>query len=128
MVNLPFVQNTDIKWTNKPFMSKPLNVQALVSEISTIHQTLSPIEYFMNYFPEVEFENIAKYTNLYAKQKCIENYVDTTPGEIKVFVGIHIIIGCFKNTSFHWYWEDNFRINGIADNMSLDRSTLMSGI
>ncbi|CAI6348887.1 unnamed protein product [Macrosiphum euphorbiae] len=124
-VNLPFVQNTDIQWTNKPFMSKPLNVQALVPEISTTHQTLSPIEYFMNYFPEVEFENMAKYTNLNAKEKCIENYVDTTPGEIKVFVGIHLIIGCFKNPCFHLYWKDNFRINGIADNMSLDRFLIL---
>jgi len=124
-VNLPFVKNTDIKWSNKPFKSKPLNIQALIPKLSKTHQTLLPINYFMNYFPEVEFENMAKYTNLYAKQKCIENYVDTTPDEIKVFVGIHLIIGCHKNTSFHYYWGDHLKINSIADNMSLDRFLIL---
>lgn len=124
-VNIPFVKDTDIKWSNKPFMSKPLNIQVLVPKLSTTHQTLSPIEYFMNYFPEIEFENMAKYTNLYAKQKCIENYVDTTPEEMKVLVGIYLIIGCRKNTSFDWYWGDHLKINLIADNMSLDRFLIL---
>jgi len=124
-VNLPFVKNTDIKWTNKPFMSKPLNIQASVPKPSKTHQTLWPIKYFLNYFPKLEFENMAKYTNLYAKQKCIEKYVDTTPGEMKVFVGIHLVIGCNKKSNFHWFWDDDLKIDFIADNMSLDRFLIL---
>jgi len=106
---------------NKPFVTNFLNISPPIPELSTTYKTLSPIEYFIKYFPEVKFENMAKFTNIYAKQNNFINYVDTTPSEKKVFVGIHLIIGCLKHTRIRLYWSYEFRVNIIADNMSQNR-------
>lgn len=110
-----------MKWSNRPFVSNFLNISPPAPELSTTYMTLSPIEYFSKYFPEVEFENMAKFTNIYAKQNNFIKYVDTTPSEMKVFVGIHLKIGCLKHTRIRLYWTYENRVNIIADNMSRNR-------
>lgn len=119
--NLPYYSKNEMKWSNKPFVSNFLNISPPVPELSTTYMTLSPIEYFSKYFPEVEFENMAKFTNIYAKQNNFVKYVDTTPSEMKVFVGIHLKIGCLKHTRIRVYWTNEDRVNIIADNMSRNR-------
>lgn len=56
MVNLPFVDKKDIKWDMKPLVCSEFDIQQPEPELSTIFKTLSPLDYFMNYFPEGEFE------------------------------------------------------------------------
>ncbi|XP_060865565.1 piggyBac transposable element-derived protein 3-like isoform X1 [Metopolophium dirhodum] len=119
--NLPYYTKNEIKWSNRPFVSSFLKISPPAPELSTTYRTLSPIEYFSKYFPEEEFENMAKYTNIYAKQNNFINYVDTTPSEMKVFVGIHLKIGCQKPSRIRLCWTNDDRVNIIADNMSRNR-------
>lgn len=56
MVNLPYVDKKDIKWDMKPLVCKEIDIQEPVPELSTIYKTLNPLDYFMNYFPEGEFQ------------------------------------------------------------------------
>lgn len=121
MVNLPFVDKKDIKWDMKPMVSNEIDIEQPVPELSTIYKTLNPLDYFMNYFPEGEFEKMAKYTNIYAEQKNKLNFHDTTSSEMKVFVGVHLLIGCLKHTRIRLYWTSDFRVNLIADSISRNR-------
>ncbi|CAI6343484.1 unnamed protein product [Macrosiphum euphorbiae] len=119
--NLPYYTKNEIKWSNRPFVSNFLKISQPAPELSTTYKTLLPIEYFSKYFPEEEFENMAKYTNIYAKQNNFIKYVDTTPSEMKVFVGIHLKIGCQKPSRIRSCWTNEDRVNIIADNMSRNR-------
>jgi len=121
MVNLPYVDKKDIKWDMKPLVCNEIDIQEPVPELSTIYKTLNPLDYFMNYFPEGEFEKMAKYTNIYAKQKNKLDFHDTTSSEMKVFVGVHLLIGCLKHTRIRLYWTSDFRVNLIADSISRNR-------
>lgn len=124
MVNLPFVDKKDIKWDMKPLvctLCSEFDIQQPEPELSTIFKTLSPLDYFMNYFPEEEFEKMAKYTNIYAKQNNKLNFHDTTSSEMKIFVGVHLLIGCLKHTRIRLYWTSDFRVNLIADSISRNR-------
>lgn len=119
--NLPYYTKNEIKWSNRPFVSNFLKISPPAPELSTTYKTLLPIEYFSKYFPEEEFENMAKYTNIYAKQNNFIKYVDTTPSEMKVFVDIHLKIGCQKPSRIRSCWTNEDRVNIIADNMSRNR-------
>jgi len=58
-----------MKWSNKPFVTNSLNISPPIPELSTTYTTLSPIKYFIKYFPEVEFENMANFTNNFCETK-----------------------------------------------------------
>lgn len=52
-----------------------------------------PIYYFMKYFTDEAFSEMAIYTNIYANQKHTTNWTYTTVSEMKLFVGAHIMMG-----------------------------------
>lgn len=61
------------------------------------------------------------YTNIYACQKKTANWIHTTPLKLKIFVGIHIMMGVLNFPRSRMYWEKEFRINIIPDSMTRDR-------
>lgn len=85
------------------------------------NEILSPIEYFMRYFTEEAFTEMAAYTNIYAIQQNTANWIQTTASEMKVFVGINTMMGLLGFPRVRMYWEHEFRINIIADNMTRNR-------
>ncbi|KAE9525646.1 hypothetical protein AGLY_014173 [Aphis glycines] len=126
MVNLPFVDKKDIKWDMKPLICHKIDIQQPLPELSTIYKILSPLDYLMNYFPEEQFEKIATYTNIYAKQKNKLNFHDTTSSEIKVFVGVHLLIGCLKHIRIRLYWTSDFRVLQGINNLAKQRLNMKS--
>lgn len=126
MVNLPFVNKSEIQWDMKPLKFNLIDFQQPIPEMPT--DTLNPLEYLMNYFTESEFENMAKHTNIYAKQKNITNFYDSTPSEMKVFLGIHLLIICMKHIRIRLYWTNDFRVNLIADSMSRNRFFMLMSL
>ncbi|KAF2902716.1 hypothetical protein ILUMI_03468 [Ignelater luminosus] len=59
-------------------------------------------------------------TNLYAVQNNITHFTPTMVHEIKVFIGIHIVMGCLGYPMIKCYWEPKLRIDVIANNMNLN--------
>jgi len=47
-----------------------------------------PIDYFLKYFTENDIEEMAGYTNIYAQQTGVKNFIETNSSEIKTFIGI----------------------------------------
>ncbi|KAF0689585.1 piggyBac transposable element-derived protein 3-like [Aphis craccivora] len=40
---------------------------------------------------------------------------------MKIFVGVHLLIGCLKQTRIRLHWTSDFRVNLIADSISRNR-------
>lgn len=64
---------------------------------------------------------MAGYTNIYAQQKGVKNFKDTSSNEMKVFVGIHLLMGVINFPRVRMYWQMNYRISIIADAMTRNR-------
>lgn len=65
---------------------------------------------------------MAKYTNLYSEQKNLNNFKKTDSAEMKIMIAIHMLFGVLNYPRSRMYWENKYRINIIADNMSRNRS------
>lgn len=64
---------------------------------------------------------MAHFTNLFAQQNNTKNWTDTNASEMKVFIGIHLYIGIIGLPRVIMYWQPDYRINIIADNMTKNR-------
>lgn len=80
----------------------------------------SPLQFFENYFHENVYTTMAECTNLYAVQQQVR-FEPTVAAEMKVFVGVHIMMGNLHYPRVRNYWEARFSIPLIAANMTLNR-------
>ncbi|XP_026805825.1 piggyBac transposable element-derived protein 1-like [Rhopalosiphum maidis] len=118
--NFETTKKCDVRWARKPFAQPRLHLENLDQPVYPI-LLRSPLEYFSEYFNNDIFEKMAFFTNLYAVSKQISRFKPTNINEMKIFIGIHIIMGSLKYPRVRLYWEDNFQINIIARNMTRDR-------
>lgn len=109
----------DIKWVSMPFNPPILKLDSLDDTVPSLIKT--PLQYFLEYFDENYFEQISYFTNLYAIQKFQTRFKPTSADEIKIVIGIHIIMGSLKLPRIRMYWEKDTRVPLVADNMTRDR-------
>lgn len=64
---------------------------------------------------------MALYTNIYAEQKGVANYIAATVSEMKIFVGIHLFMGIINYPRVRMYWQMKYRIEIIANAMTRNR-------
>lgn len=64
---------------------------------------------------------MAKYTNIYAAQKNLKKFKNASTSEMKTMVAIHMLFGVLKYPRVRMYWEKNFRVPLITDNMTRNR-------
>ncbi|XP_060836365.1 uncharacterized protein LOC132919030 [Rhopalosiphum padi] len=91
-------EKKDIKWQRSPFPIFNLNLQPIddvMPEVIGFDRIDPPITYFSKYYTDVDFESMVQYTNMYALQKG-KPWKNTDIREIKIFFGLHIIMGCTK--------------------------------
>lgn len=83
-----------------------------------------PIDYFNKYITSELFEDIVKFTNIYALQqgKSQIEFKPTNKAEIETLFGLHIIIGCLnKFPRLRMYWNATLSMNVFLENMSRNR-------
>jgi hypothetical protein len=102
-----------------PFNAPELNLRDIEEDILP-EELPSPYDYFLEYFGDADFENMTYYTNLYAVQNQ-KKFKPTSVFEIKIFIGIQLIMGTLKFPRVRMYWEHNFQIKIVCDNMTRDR-------
>lgn len=115
-----YVEKNCIKWKKQPYQPPTILLENLEkrhypTEIPT------PLEYFSKYFPDCEYQNMADFTNAYAEQTGVLDWNSTNSRELKIFVGIHLLMGVFGLPRIRMYWEQKSRINIVADNMTRNR-------
>eukprot|EP00102_Acyrthosiphon_pisum_P023878 XP_016661088.1 PREDICTED: piggyBac transposable element-derived protein 3-like [Acyrthosiphon pisum] len=64
---------------------------------------------------------MAKHTNTYAHQNAKLNWIETNSREMKIFVGVHLLMGVFGLPQRRMYWEQKPRINIVADIITRNR-------
>ncbi|XP_022179999.1 uncharacterized protein LOC111040395 [Myzus persicae] len=119
-LGLNFVQKKDIEWINTLCTAPILELNDLVIVDPPIDMP-TPIEYFMKYFNNTFFENVAFNTNVYAVQNNSSNFKPTSATEIKSLIAIQMIMGCLKYPKKEMYWTRRYRVNIIADTMTKNR-------
>lgn len=115
-----FVEKQSIKWKKQPYQPLAIHLEPL-EEHCYPREIPAPLEYFSKYFQESEYQDMADYTNIYAEQNGKLNWIATNPREMKVFLGIHLLMGVFGLPRIRMYWEQKSRISIIANNMTRNR-------
>eukprot|EP00102_Acyrthosiphon_pisum_P021760 XP_016658970.1 PREDICTED: piggyBac transposable element-derived protein 3-like isoform X2 [Acyrthosiphon pisum] len=118
--SLAYIDKCNIRWKKQPFVPPKITLKKPRDRLYP-NSTPTPLDYFLKYFPESEFENMANYTNTYAEQIGRLNWKPTNSKEMKIFVGIHLYMGVLNLPRIRMYWEQKSRINTIADNMTRNR-------
>lgn len=85
-----------------------------------------PIDYFTNMFPDSFLNSIVDETNKYAVQ-CGKENLALTLGELKVFLGINLVITYLRYSRLRQYWspQHGMRLPLVADNMSYSRFSMI---
>jgi len=63
---------------------------------------------------------MVQYTNIYALQTG-KPWKNTDVREIKIFIGLHIIMGCTKFPRIRMYWNLVLKMNVFVKNMNRNR-------
>ena len=80
----------------------------------------SPYSFFCKYFTDDFYQAMVDFTNLYAVQQG-KRFVLTTTEEIKIFVGIHVLMGNLHYPRIKFYWDSKLKIAQISVSMPLNR-------
>lgn len=102
-----------------PFKLAKINLRNIEEDILP-DELPTPLNYFLEYFGDTDFENMAYFTNFYAVQNQ-KKFKHTSVFEIKIFIGIQLMMGSLKFPRVRMYWEQNFQIKVVSDNMTRDR-------
>jgi hypothetical protein len=109
----------NITWKrNVTYITPRINWDSRVPSFG--HGLESTISFFIRYISKELFESIAFYTNMYHVQNNTK-FECTTAEEIKTFVGIHIIMGNLHYPRLRLYWNAEFVVPVIAENMTYNR-------
>ncbi|XP_063216722.1 uncharacterized protein LOC134527733 [Bacillus rossius redtenbacheri] len=111
---------SQVKWLPVEFVTPRLYVFVPDEDVN-VYDLPSPREYFSKYFTSDLLTAMVYNTNLYAVQNNVQNFSATTLDEMKMFIGIHIIMGNLSYPRVCIYWEDRFRIPIISDNLAVNR-------
>lgn len=119
MKNNDLTTKKDIAWKkNVTYLTPPIMWHQRGIEEHV--QLESPLAFFSRYFTDELFEDMTKFTNIYAIQQH-SKFKRTTMGELKNFIGIHIMMGNLHYPRVRFYWDTNLRIPRIADCMAVNR-------
>ncbi|KAL4111887.1 hypothetical protein QTP88_015763 [Uroleucon formosanum] len=121
--NLKLTEKKDIKWQRSPFPNLNLNLQPIDDiqpEVIGSDMIDPPIKYFSKYYSDVDFQLMVQYTNMYALQEG-KTWKNKDIKEIKIFIGLHIIMGCTKFPRIRMYWNLVLKMNVFVENMNRNR-------
>ncbi|XP_054724349.1 piggyBac transposable element-derived protein 2-like [Uloborus diversus] len=109
-------------WNKSAFSSENLDdIPKAPTDDSHQGEPLNPTEYFYKYFPESFWDECAKQTNIYAYLKKGDRFKKTDATGIKIFSGMHIIMGIMQLPQVRLYWSKCCDMPMITKNMTRDR-------
>ncbi|XP_037034395.1 piggyBac transposable element-derived protein 4-like [Bradysia coprophila] len=85
----------------------------------------SPLEYFSKYIPESIFDDMVTYTNLYAEQQDAKKWRPTDKAEMKIFIGLQIMMGNLKLPRIELYYSKELDLKMFTDSIPIYRFYLL---
>ena len=92
----------------------------LQKDLSTEHNQWAPLDYFSKYLDDATYQEMSDMTNPHFMQATGRN-LQTSPTEMKKFIGVSIMMGCISMKRLRMYWQRTTRIPVIADCIHRDR-------
>lgn len=108
---------TNFKWKKEDFRHNKIPIDV---EHEAPKAILSPLQYFQKFWDEPVVQYISEQTNFYSTLTTGTS-INTSPNEIKAFMGIEILMGIIRMPSFEDYWSIRTRYSLIADVMPVKR-------
>jgi hypothetical protein len=81
----------------------------------------TPFDFFKYFFTDEVFDTITEQTLLYSVQQRPDKPLRCSRGEIERFVGMAMYMSLIRMSNTRSYWSADFRVNRIADAMSVNR-------
>lgn len=116
---------TDIKWRLGGIRKPNFELEQISNDDFLPDDSFSPASYFYKYVPESMFDEMVKYTNLYAAQQQTKKWRPTNKREIKQFVGLQIMMGNLKLPRIEMYYGKDLRFKLFTDHIPLYRFHLL---
>lgn len=110
--------STSRKWRCKKNNFVPVTFDG--SNLSVNPLDMSPLKYFQLYMPPELFSDMAKFTNMYALNQGIR-FKPSTPEEIEILFGLHIVMGTVKLPRVSMYWDNTIGMQSFLDTLTRDR-------
>lgn len=107
----------NFKWEKEDFQHNKIPIDVEYEAPKTI---LTPLQYFQNFWDESVIQYSAEQTNIYSTLSTGTS-INTSPNEIKSFIGMELLMGIITMPSFEDYWSLNTRYSLIADVMPVKR-------
>lgn len=115
-----FTLKKDIRWRRGVLFQPPPDISWEAVE-KEAEEEMVPKDFFLRYIPETFFELMATETNYYAHQTGVLNFQPTSAEELKVFVGLHIMMGGLKYPRVRMYWDTALRNPLFSNSMPINR-------
>ncbi|XP_040070249.3 uncharacterized protein LOC120843088 [Ixodes scapularis] len=112
---------TPPRWRSKAFSGITIREEEEIPSSQARQEPDTPLKYFLRYFQEDFWEELAYQTNLYSVQEKGGRLIQTDSRELKMFVGIHIAMGVLKLPRVRLYWSQALGVDLIAQAMSRNR-------
>lgn len=126
----------DFQWRHRSHF-QPLQPVPFIDQLA-VTELRDPLAYFLEFFNNDFFEEVAAFTNLNAVQKYQERvqqqaraerqrkrppvpFRDCTAKEVRQCIAIHLFMGTVKFPRIRMYWKSGFAIKAIRSAMSRNR-------
>lgn len=114
----------DIKWCAGVIKKRSFEFEPVEND-DTIEDYFTPSTYFMKYVPEPLFDDMVKYTNIYAEQQQTKKWRPTDKTEMKQFIGLQIMMGNLKLPRIEMYYGRELSSKMFTDTVPLYRFYLL---
>ena len=102
--------STPLATSIQPTAFEPIEFASFVGPVNPLGSDSTPLQYFQEIFRDNTFEYIAEQTNLYAEQNPpgdSYNWKPTCAEEIKLLIGMFLMMGIHRLPSIPDYWSKN---------------------
>ena len=107
-------KNAEAKWKRSVFENREEVYLDPEWQLQDHHEHWTPLNYFLEYFPDEFWENLSEQSNIRAMQANEKKPLKSTAKEYRTLTGIHILMGIFGLPRLRLYFIKGIEISSIT--------------